>query len=83
MISYEQSSPVPIKDWHLQVLVKRTRCLSPLPRGASGWLSKEPVAVVLERDGVVHAFDLAGHRLTPDELDALGWQEGMPGEQPS
>lgn len=77
MISFEQSSQLPIDGWQLTVLVKKTRCLYPAPQGASAWLSKEPVAVVLERGDDFRAFDLRGDQLTREELKTLGWEEGL------
>lgn len=80
MISFEQKSQLPIQGWQLTVLVKNMRCLFPAPLGASalgmsGWLSKEPVAVVLERGDDFLAFDLRGEPLTRDALKAFGWEE--------
>lgn len=80
MISFEQKSQLPIEGWQLTVLVKKTRCLFPTPLGASAlaasaWLSKEPVAVVLERGDDFLAFDLRGEPLTRDALKTLGWEE--------
>lgn len=75
MISFEQSSQLPIQGWQLTVLVKKTRCLFPAPLGASAWLSKEPVAVVLERGDDFLAFDMHGESLTRDALKTLGWEE--------
>lgn len=80
MISFEQSTQLPIQGWQLTVLVKKTRCLFPTSLGTSalgvsGWLSKEPVAVVLKRGDDFLAFDMHGEPLTRDALKTLGWEE--------
>lgn len=76
MITIDRGPTVQVEGWQLTLLIKRT-CISHLShRMISARLSREPVAVILQRGDDIRAFDLGGGRLTLEAIKQLGWEDG-------